>query len=57
VKVSEEEFLVMIRWEDETIVRNAQVVTSSASVISYWIDTTAQFISFETGVAVYEDDK
>lgn len=54
LKVNETEFMLVIRWADETSVREAQQITATATVISDWITQTAQFVSFETGVSVYE---
>lgn len=55
VKVSKEEFLMLIRWDNEEAVREAQKITETANVISEWIYATAQFISFETSISMYEN--
>lgn len=55
LKANEEEFLMLIRWESEEAVRDAQKITETASVISDWINKTAQFIAFETSISNYEN--
>jgi len=54
LKVNEEEFLMLIRWDSEEAVRDAQKITATASVIADWINKTAQFIAFETSISKYE---
>lgn len=55
LKANEEEFLMLIRWDSEEAVRDAQKITATASVISDWIDKTAQFVAFETSISKYEN--
>lgn len=55
LKLSNEEFLLLIRWENEQAVLNAQKITANAPVISNWISKTAQFVSFETSLVEYEN--
>jgi antibiotic biosynthesis monooxygenase (ABM) superfamily enzyme len=50
-----EEFVILIRWDSEEAVKEAQKITTGASIISDWIQTTAQFISFETYISKYEN--
>lgn len=55
LKVSEEEFLMLIRWDSEEAVRAAQKITETAPIISDWISRTAQFVAFETSISKYEN--
>jgi heme-degrading monooxygenase HmoA len=55
LKANEEEFLMLIRWDSEEAVRDAQKITSTASIISDWINKTAQFVAFETSMSAYEN--
>jgi antibiotic biosynthesis monooxygenase (ABM) superfamily enzyme len=53
VQVNDTEWLMMIRWESKEAVLAAQKITEQASVISDWINSTAQFVSFETSIVKY----
>ena len=55
LKTNEEEFLMLIRWESEKAVTSAQKITETASIISDWINKTAQFVAFETSISIYEN--
>lgn len=55
LKINQEEFLILIRWENEEAVRDAQKITDKASIISDWINKTAQFITFETSLSEYKN--
>ena len=55
LKANEDEFLMLIRWESEEAVKNAQKITATASIISDWINDTAQFIAFETTISKYKN--
>jgi heme-degrading monooxygenase HmoA len=55
LKANEEEFLMLIRWDSEEAVRDAQKITATASVISDWINKTAQFVAFETSISKYKN--
>jgi antibiotic biosynthesis monooxygenase (ABM) superfamily enzyme len=46
-------WLMLIRWESEESVRAAQQLTATAPVISDWLNRTAQFVSFDTGLIRY----
>lgn len=54
VKVDTNEYLMLIRWENEAAVKEAQKITDTASIITNWINETSEFVSFETTVSVYE---
>lgn len=55
LKANDVEFLMLIRWENEEAVREAQKITATASVISDWINKTANFVAFETSIVKYEN--
>ena len=55
LKVNPEEFLMLIRWDDEESVKEAQKITANSPVISDWLNRTAQFISFETTSSIYRN--
>ncbi|RIV21633.1 hypothetical protein DYU11_19755 [Fibrisoma montanum] len=48
-----ENWLMLIRWEDEAAVKAAQQQTATSPVITEWINQTAQFVSFEEGTVRY----
>lgn len=54
LKINTYEYLMLIRWKNEAIVKEAQKITETASIISNWINETSEFVSFETTVSVYE---
>lgn len=54
VKVNDDEYLVLIRWQNEETVRAAQKITATADIITDWINEHATFISFETSISQYE---
>ncbi len=51
--LGEDNWLMLIRWESEEAVRAAQTLTATATVISDWLNRTAQFVSFDTGLVRY----
>ena len=53
LQLNDEEFLLLIRWDNESVVKDAQAITASVPVISEWLTKTAQFVSFETGIIKY----
>ncbi len=55
LKVNEDEFLMLIRWDSEEAVREVQKITETASIISDWINKTAEFVAFETSISKYEN--
>jgi len=55
LKINEDEFLMLIRWDSEEAVREVQKITETASIISDWINKTAQFVAFETSISKYEN--
>lgn len=54
LKVNANEYLMLIRWKNEAVVKEAQKITETASIITNWINETSEFVSFETTVSVYE---
>jgi antibiotic biosynthesis monooxygenase (ABM) superfamily enzyme len=54
LKANEIEYLMLIRWESEEAVKEAQKITATSSLISDWINQTAQFVAFETSISKYE---
>ncbi len=54
LKANETEYLMLIRWESEEAVKAAQKITATSSIISDWINQTAQFVAFETSTSKYK---
>jgi hypothetical protein len=54
--MGDDEYLLVIRWDSDGSVREAQKMTTTASVISDWLGRTAQFVSFDTTFSVYQHE-
>ncbi|MBC8042456.1 MAG: antibiotic biosynthesis monooxygenase [Rhizobacter sp.] len=53
VQLSEDTWLMIIRWRDKESVLAAQKITEQATVISDWLGSTSQFVSFENATVGY----
>ncbi|NIJ52935.1 antibiotic biosynthesis monooxygenase family protein [Dyadobacter arcticus] len=55
LKITDSEFLMLIRWESEEAALEAQQITFNAPIITEWLNATSEFVSFDTGVSRYEN--